>query len=155
MRRRARRGSAPRRRPGPGTARPMPSRGTRDMAGTDGHAVAGSRPPLPPKQERRGEGLAAADRSELLPHPLEELAVVAAVAIRLVQPCHVPVMGAFDGGWREVSVQDQLCLVDRHEPPYAGAVVEKCEQIREAGIHVYDQGGEALNGAGHALRPAE
>src|SRR5438876_264351 len=155
MRRRARRGSAPRRRPGPGTARPMPSRGTRDMAGTDGHAVAGSRPPLPPKQERRGECLAGAHRSELLSHPLEELAVVAAVAIGLVQPRHVPVMGAFDGGWREVSVQDQLGLVDRHEPPDAGAVVEEGEQIREAGVYVCDECGEALHGAGHALRPEE
>src|SRR5438105_15166387 len=102
-------------------------------AGTGGRAACDSRAPLPPKQEGCRERLAAAHRSELLANPLEELAVIAAISVRLVQPGHVPVVGAGDGGGREVSVQDDLGLVDCDELPNSRAVLEQREQVRETG----------------------
>ena len=65
--------------------------------------------------------------------------MIAAVAVRLMQASDVPVMGALDGGGREVSVKDGLRLVDGDELPHTGPVVEQGQQVRETGIHVRDQ----------------
>src|SRR5688500_14728613 len=68
--------------------------------------------PFAPVEERCGERVAAAHAPKLLAGALQQLAVVAAVAVRLVEAGDVPVVRADHGRRREVSVQDGFRLVD-------------------------------------------